>query len=117
MTSTSPTAWMFDRDIKGIVHDPNELAGADVEIYKKMMEIAGGPVTEIAATGCSRNPCVNCGSFIRTAVHCPVCGRLATKTDGLVHICKCRSVLSVCCYGMIRMVAKTFNLCDEEDTV
>lgn len=117
-TSKSPTAWMFDKSVQGLVHEIDKVAVRERHIYDGLAKMTDSPIVEIVSTDCSNKSCFGCASYINTALHCPVCGMLiATNSDRMFSICRCGTLVVQCMHHYVRAAAKTAKLFNEEDTI
>ena len=117
-TSKSPTAWMFDKSVQGLVHEIDKVAVRERHIYDGLARMTDSPIVEIVSVDCSIKFCFECTSFTNTASHCPVCGVLiAMNSDRTFSICRCGTLIAQCMHHFVMAAAKTTKLFNEEDTI
>ena len=117
-TRKSPTAWMFDKSVKGLIHEIDEMATKERRIYDGLARLTDDPITEVTSADCSNKSCFECTSRLNVALHCPVCGALIPENNGwMFNLCKCGAPMAICMGHFVMAAAKTTKLFSEEDTI
>lgn len=115
----SPTAWMFDDSVPGIIHTVDGMIKIEPDVYRGLTAMVGEPCMKVASFNCEFRFCTVCRTHNEHVIECPTCGR-SVRRPGLemrYRICECGTAIMVCRKWVIRAAVVPYDKPAEEDVI
>lgn len=115
----SPTAWMFDDGVPGMIHTMNGMIKIESTVYRGLIAMVGGSCMKVASFNCGLKFCAECRAHNEHVIECPTCGRSVRRTglETRYRTCECGTAIMVCRRWVIRAVAVPYDKPAEEDVI